>query len=86
MLSEVEFGPMEPGVILNDYETFIEKSLPYDPGAIVVFLAGLMAQNLELLGQLSVRSAIPDGVNPKRFVPLGELFPPFGFGCLKNYA
>lgn len=25
MLSEVEFGPMEPGVILNDYETFIEK-------------------------------------------------------------
>ena len=41
MLSEVEFGPMEPGVILNDYETFIEK---------VFFLAGLMAQNLELLG------------------------------------
>ena len=25
MLSEVEFRPMEPGVILNDYETFIEK-------------------------------------------------------------
>lgn len=25
MLSEVELGPMEPGVILNDYETFIEK-------------------------------------------------------------
>ena len=49
MLSEVEFGPMEPGVILNDYEVH-RKSLPYDPGAIVVFLAGLMAQNLELLG------------------------------------
>ena len=46
MLSEVEFGPMEPGVILNVHR----KSLPYDPGAIVVFLAGLMAQNLELLG------------------------------------
>ena len=25
MLSEVEFGPMETGDILNDYETFIEK-------------------------------------------------------------
>ena len=46
MLSEVEFGPMEPGVILNDYETFIEKVYH----TILVFLAGLMAQNLELLG------------------------------------